>query len=74
VRYTLPIDSYVVLSVRDIAGREVFSRQIGMQPAGSHVARWNGDRATGGAASPGIYFMTVRAGAANATQKFVVAR
>ncbi|MEI7906158.1 MAG: T9SS type A sorting domain-containing protein [Bacteroidota bacterium] len=57
IRYSLPMSSYVTLSVFDVLGKEVATLVNGNSEAGVHSVQFNGADL-----SSGIYFYTLRAG------------
>lgn len=75
IQYTLANNTEVTLLVVDMLGRTVqrilTSRN---QKAGSYSVYWNGKEETGRLAASGIYFLVLRAGAENKTQKVMLVR
>ena len=61
IAFDLPAKGPVVIRVYDVAGREVHRIDLGEQPAGPVHTRWDGKLARGVDASPGVYFVRVRA-------------
>jgi hypothetical protein len=73
LRYGLPRDSRVRLSVIDLQGREVAVLEDGTLPAGWHAATWGGE--SGGRRAPaGLYFVRLQADAQKLLQRFVLTR
>lgn len=72
--YTLPAAADVEISVHDVEGRLVAAPVTGTQPAGAHVARWDGRDFAGLAAAPGLYLCRVRAAGVSATVRVVLVR
>ncbi len=56
IRFTLPENSAVVLTVYDIAGREIATLVREPRNAGAHTVQWDGRNARGENASSGVYF------------------
>jgi streptogramin lyase len=69
LRFALPRESQVRLSVFDLQGREVAVLEDGVRPAGNHEAQWNAARPTAG-----IYFVRLATAGRSWTQRFVVTR
>ena len=59
IQYALPRAADIRLSVLDLQGREVVVLAAGTREAGLHVAKWNGETASGHA-SAGVYFVRLR--------------
>lgn len=67
IRYILNRPSEVKLRIFDIAGREVYSLQEGLKPAGDYLHSWNaGDLASG------IYLISIETKYGRLTQKAVL--
>jgi len=62
IRYNLPIDQVVAITVYDLNGRVVKSLINSAQSAGYHKVIWDGTNENGIAISTGIYFYQMRAG------------
>jgi hypothetical protein len=62
IRYALPVQSYVTLTVYNALGQEVARLADEVQEAGYHEVRWNGTNGSGTPVSTGIYFYRMRAG------------
>ncbi len=75
VRYYLPNESTVKLSVYDIAGG-LISRLVHMetQPAGYHTVEWKGKDEKGRAVASGVYFYRLEAGSSTETRKLILLR
>jgi outer membrane protein assembly factor BamB len=74
VRYSLPWESQVRLSIFNVLGQEVVSLAEGRQAAGLHVATWDGLDAIGKPAASGLYFCRLQAGNFVETRKMVLLR
>lgn len=74
VRYILPIDSRVHLSVYDVAGRMMVTLVDELQVAGEHAVVWNGRGRTGMHAASGVYFARLRANGHELTRRVVLIR
>lgn len=61
IKYALPEESNVKISITDILGREVSSFQFESQSAGYHSIKWNGNNNLGGQVSGGVYIYTINA-------------
>jgi hypothetical protein len=59
IRYGLPAQASVKLTIHNVLGQEVTTLVDGAQPAGYHVIRWNGTGATGEAVGSGVYFFRI---------------
>jgi flagellar hook assembly protein FlgD len=66
LRFDLRSEGRVVVRVFDVEGREVALLHDAAREAGPHVIFWDGRRAAGGLANPGVYFLraATREGAA----------
>ncbi|MCK4414800.1 MAG: T9SS type A sorting domain-containing protein [Candidatus Eisenbacteria sp.] len=62
IRYALPREEPVRLTVHDVAGRLVRVLFDGTQPAGVHDVTWDGSAEYGERVSSGIYYVRYRAG------------
>ncbi|HET7250132.1 MAG TPA: FlgD immunoglobulin-like domain containing protein [Gemmatimonadales bacterium] len=62
VRFRLPAPTDVDVVVYDLAGRDVRTLHSGRLAPGEHAVQWDGLDARGTKASPGVYFIRVRAG------------
>ncbi|MBK7259211.1 MAG: T9SS type A sorting domain-containing protein [Ignavibacteriae bacterium] len=56
IRYELPAQSEVTITVYDVLGRAVRHRIREVQPAGSHTVLWHADTDAGGSVASGVYF------------------
>lgn len=69
---SLANEGHVTLRVYDVSGRLVTTLLDEHRGPGGHVARWDGNDARGGAASPGIYFARLDAGGTSVTRTMVL--
>ena len=74
IRFALPSAQRARVDVFDIDGRLVARLADGVQPAGEHVARWDGHTARGGDAPPAVYLVRLATGAGTRTMRFVLTR
>lgn len=68
IHYSLPVKSYVRLTVYDVLGREVGTLVDGLQEAGEKSVSWNASDASG------VYFCRMQAGEFVGIKKMVVVR
>jgi hypothetical protein len=73
IRYDLPVEARVRLSVLDLQGRRVASLDEGTRSAGRHSATWSGSGA-GGNARPGLYFVRLDALGVSTVRRLVLVR
>ena len=69
IRFSLPIDSEVSLSIYNLQGREVSTLINGNMDAGYHSVVWNA-----GSVSSGMYFVKIHAGTFIKTQKLMLVK
>ncbi|HET6349030.1 MAG TPA: kelch repeat-containing protein [Candidatus Krumholzibacteria bacterium] len=72
VDYSLDGGQRVVIAVYDVRGSLVRTLVDGTEAAGEHHVTWNGADGAGVAASSGIYFLRMTAGAYSETRKIVM--
>jgi len=70
----LPGDADVTLDVFDVAGRRVYSRELGRLAAGWQHVSYDGRDADGRLLPSGVYFYRISAGANTTTRKMVIRR
>ena len=70
VRFGIPADDWVDLGVYSVSGRLVARLVEGRYSAGYHEVSWE----SGGRVGPGLYFLKLRTGSAEATRKIVINR
>lgn len=73
IRYTLPKNEWVTLSIYDVLGKNIlsFSQQ---QSAGEHTFHWNGKEASGNPVQSGIYFFRLETKNYSQTCKMVLVK
>jgi hypothetical protein len=71
LRFELPREARVDLTIVDVRGREVASLVHGTLPAGRHAAAWNGQAASGRAPA-GVYFAKYAAGGIRAVRRILL--
>ncbi len=70
IEWVSPRDGPVLLTVHDVAGRNVATvLHRGTFPAGRHTARWDGRDARGRSLAAGIYFVRLVCGAESVSRK-----
>ncbi|MBZ0266969.1 choice-of-anchor B family protein [bacterium] len=74
VRFAIPSEQHVVLSVFDVAGRRVATLIDGALPAGEHAAEWDGRTIGGNRATAGVYFTKLQTKNGFRTRKMVMVR
>ncbi len=62
IRFGLPADAPVRLTVYDLQGHQVWQYSIAMSSAGWHTVKWDGRDAHGLLVSTGVYFYRMQAG------------
>ncbi len=74
VRYAVPADARVRVTVHDVAGRVVRVLCDGVERAGSHTVGWDGRDAAGERAASGTYFVRVDGGGTSRVAKVTMLR
>jgi hypothetical protein len=74
IRFHLPRQGEVELSILDVEGRLVRELVGEVRPAGSNMVAWDGKDFSGAVVPGGIYFVHLESGGKAATGKVVVAR
>ncbi len=74
IRFGLPGEMEVKVTVFDLMGREVTTLHDGITAAGYHEVVWNGTNASGKAARNGMYFYQVRTPGGTLTNKMLLMR
>ena len=72
IKYDLPEDSFVSISIYDIMGRKIKSLSNANQTAGYHFLQWDATNDIGEGVSPGMYIYTIQAGEYRSTKKMVL--
>ncbi len=71
IQFSIPEQSDVVLTVYDIAGREVTQLVNEVLSAGTYTAEWNGRNYNGQLVSSGVYLYRIQAGSFIKTKRMV---
>lgn len=74
ISLTLPRSEQVEFQVHDVRGRLIRTVQAAPLPAGHHVLVWNGEDARGRSVASGVYYLRMRAGKFEQTQRVIVLR
>jgi len=72
IRYDLPEDARVSITIYDLMGRSIKSLVRSNQTAGYHSVRWDGTSDIGKGVSAGLYFYTIVAGEFRQTKKMLL--
>jgi hypothetical protein len=72
IRYGLPTDSYVKVTVHNLLGQVVAVLAEEDQSAGFHEVRWDGRTTNGSAVGTGVYVYRVQAGSLVETRKMIL--
>ena len=72
LRYDLPIDAMVNITIYDMMGRIVNNLVSSRQTAGYKSVRWNATNDAGQPVSAGLYLYTIEAGKFRKTKKMVL--
>ena len=72
IRYQIPINDYVSITIFDVTGRNVKSLVRNNKEAGSHMARWDATNNSGEPVTTGMYFFTIQSGDFRQTKKMVL--
>ncbi len=72
IRYDLPDDSYVTLTIHDMMGKQIRTLVDGPQVAGNGMIQWNATNDAGHPVSAGLYLFTIQAGEFRQTKKMVL--
>jgi hypothetical protein len=71
IRYAIPVESSVHLTVHDVGGRLLRTIVNGLHPAGAHATRWDGRTRDGTAVGAGVYFLRLETGDRVLTERLV---
>jgi pimeloyl-ACP methyl ester carboxylesterase len=74
IRFALPDDRHVRLSVYDVTGRRIATLVDGLMTSGEKRIEWNGRDDAGSEASSGVYFYRLVAGERVSVRKMVLIR
>jgi hypothetical protein len=74
IAFTAPAAGHHTVTVMDLAGRAVVTLLDGDLPAGRHTLVWDGQGRDGGPLPSGVYFASVRSGAAAVKVKMLLVR
>tara|TARA_B100000686_G_scaffold299492_1_gene333300 strand:- start:411 stop:4259 length:3849 start_codon:yes stop_codon:yes gene_type:complete len=72
VRYDLPVDANVNITIYDLMGRSIRSLVNSQQTAGYKSVRWNATNNLGQPVSAGVYLYSIEAGEFRQTKKMVL--
>jgi hypothetical protein len=72
LRYDLPSEALITLSIYDMLGREITQLVNTTQEAGFKSVRWDGKDSMGRAVSAGVYLYRIEAGEFVQTKKMVL--
>ena len=72
IRYALPKDAEVNLSVYNVLGQKVKTLVEEYQAAGHKTVRWDGTDDNGDKVASGIYFYRIQAGESTDTKKMIL--
>jgi hypothetical protein len=72
IRYDLPEDGLVNITIYDMMGRQINTLVSGQQTAGYNIVQWNATNTFGEAVSAGLYLYTIHAGKFTQTKKMVL--
>jgi hypothetical protein len=74
VRYQLPRRANVKVQIFDITGREVITLEDGIREKGCYSLEWKGVDKNNNISPAGIYFVKIKAGELEASQKLILVR
>ncbi len=72
IRFSLPVNSVVTLTVYDVTGREIQTLVSGMMVSGNHEVQWNGRSNAGTPVASGVYLYRMEAGNQLITRRMVL--
>jgi len=74
IRYDLPIDASVEMTIYDIRGHKIRTLENGFKPAGYYQTVWNGKDNTGREVASGIYFFQIISETHRKTMKLMLVK
>ena len=74
IRFALPREAAVELSLFNLAGQQVTTLINGTRPAGVHTAIWNGHNQSGLPLASGVYFYRLRTNGRSESRKLLLLR
>ncbi len=74
IRFALPSDEQVELTLYNLAGQQVATLVTGRRQAGSYAVSWDGQDESGRALATGLYFYRLQAGEKVETRKLMLLR
>ena len=72
IKYDLPKDNLITITVYDVMGRKVRSLMNDSQTAGYHTVGWDAKNDIGEGVAAGMYLFSIQAGEFNAVRKMVL--
>ena len=72
IRYDLPEDGLVNITIYDMMGKQINTLVSGQQTAGYNTVQWNATNILGEPVSAGLYLYTIHAGKFTQTKKMVL--
>ncbi|NQT98280.1 MAG: T9SS type A sorting domain-containing protein [Candidatus Marinimicrobia bacterium] len=72
IKYELPNDSQVKMTIYNLLGQEVRVLLDSWQPAGYHLVQWNGLNNSNHAVSGGVYLLRIETKSFNAVRKLIL--
>jgi hypothetical protein len=72
LRYDLPEQAFVTLTIYDMLGREITQLVSTTQEAGFRLVQWDGSDSVGSTVGAGVYLYRIRAGEFTQTKKMVL--
>jgi hypothetical protein len=72
IKYSLPVDAHVTITVYNILGQKTKSLIDEKMPAGNHSISWDGTTADSRPAASGIYFYRIETGDYTKTMKMIL--
>jgi flagellar hook assembly protein FlgD len=72
LRYDLPTEDYVTITIYDLNGKEINQLVNTNQPAGQKSVQWNATDMHGKPVSAGVYLYQIQAGEFVQTRKMVL--